>query len=419
MRRNLPLWLGIASFLSAGTLGAIGCNATTGSRSFGDGGAGADNTGQGASGASQSTSAGDGLGGGFVTSGPTSAATGSGMCNTDPTIDDDGDGLSEAQGDCNDCDKNVSPGSIEVPTNPMDPLAQPSDEDCDGAVDNVKPTVCDDNLALDDKDAKNGARAIDLCQFTTGADKTWGVLAARYVKANGAPRSTPGEEIGILPNFGPKVNPQGGSRILGLSSGHARIMNQQGACGLNSCYTTGPGQPPPGFPQSTSGCPGNTDINDDIGLEVRIRSPRNATGYGFKFKFYTFEYPEWLCQEYNDQFIALVNPAPPGSINGNVSFDNKNNPVSVNVAFFDVCDGCPLGPSEMEGTGFNTWNNAGGTGWLQTLAPINGGDEVIIRFAIWDTGDQDWDSTALVDGFTWIANGGTVVVGTDPIENPK
>ena len=47
------------------------------------------------------------------------------------------------------------------------------------------------------------------------------------------------------------------------------------------------------------------------------------------------------------------------------------------------------------------------------------GEEFTIRFAIWDTGDQYFDSTVLVDGFEWIANGGTVAVGTDPIDDPK
>jgi hypothetical protein len=34
-------------------------------------------------------------------------------------------------------------------------------------------------------------------------------------------------------------------------------------------------------------------------------------------------------------------------------------------------------------------------------------------------GDGLLDSTALVDNFQWIANGGTVVVGTVPVPTPK
>ncbi|MEZ4297534.1 MAG: hypothetical protein R3B70_21415 [Polyangiaceae bacterium] len=107
-----------------------------------------------------------------------------------------------------------------------------------------------------------------------------------------------------------------------------------------------------------------------------------------------------------------MNPAPQGSINGNISFDQNQNPVSVNITFFDVCDPasssewaaycfagcpnlpspyCPSGTSELVGTGFKEWDlgtYAGGTSWLQTQAPVTGGDTITVRFAIWDTADQ-------------------------------
>ncbi|MBP7292348.1 MAG: hypothetical protein KBB21_37315, partial [Nannocystaceae bacterium] len=117
---------------------------------------------------------------------------------------------------------------------------------------------------------------------------------------------------------------------------------------------------------------------------------------------------------FNDQYIALVDPAPMGSINGNISFDSMSNPVSVNIAFFDVCSGCALGTGELAGTGFDTWDDAGATSWLVTTAPVDGGDEFTIRFAIWDTGDSAWDSTVLLDNFRWLAGGGEVDVGTEP-----
>ena len=138
-------------------------------------------------------------------------------------------------------------------------------------------------------------------------------------------------------------------------------------------------------------------------------------GYRFKFRFYSFEYPEWVCTSYNDQFIALVDPAPLGSINGNISFDSLTNPVSVNIAYFEVCSGCPMGTADLAGTGFDVWDDAGATGWLMSTAPIAGGEEFTIRFTIWDTGDAAWDSTVLIDEFEWIATGGTPAFGTDPI----
>jgi hypothetical protein len=379
-----------------------------------------DTSGNGGAGQTSTGNGGDGgcLFGNCSQSGPGSGGSGAGsMCSTDPNVDDDKDGASENQGDCNDCDPNVGPGAIEVATDPNNPMAQPADEDCDGIVDNVA-DYCDQNLALDDVDANNGARAVDLCHFSkSGAD--WGVLSAMYVRSNGAP-TAPGQQVGLFSNFGPNVNVQGGGRMLGIASGTARLPGQPGACGLSTCSSgNGQGTPPAGFPQDPPSCPVSSSIYDDVGLEVHLRAPTNATGYKFSFKFYSFEYPEWVCQTFNDQFISLINPPPAGSINGNISFDSQTNPVSVNVAFFTVCDGCPLGSGEMLNTGFNTWNDAGGTAWLQSQAPVTGGQELIIRWAIWDTGDSAYDSTALVDNFQWIANGGTVVVGTTPIPTPK
>jgi hypothetical protein len=294
-------------------------------------------------------------------------------------------------------------------------------------------------LTVTDTDPMSGARAMDICQTTTATELKWGVLQANYVRANGTV-SAPGLQAGIQPGFGPNVNVQGGSNMLLLSAGNARVPGQPDVCISQSCFGTGAGVAPPGFPQDVPNCTGATDINDDIGLELRIRSPRNATGYEFLFKFYSFEFPEWVCTSFNDQFIALVAPPPMGSINGNISFDSNTNPVSVNIAFFDVCDPagignfaslcfsgcpappnpyCPSGTAELAGTGFDTLGDAGGTSWLKTQAPVVGGDEVTIRFAIWDTGDQALDSSVLLDKFRWIANGGTITVGTEEIPDPK
>lgn len=345
---------------------------------------------------------------------PPDAGLPSGSCQTDANADEDGDGFSVAQGDCNDCDANVNPGAIEVViTEPdmMGNVPEPADEDCDGLVDNVA-LPCDAGLALDTNDPYQAAAAIGLCKVSTGVGD-WGIVDAAYVRSNGAFVNAPLQH-GVMTTFGNNVSPLEGDRLLVLSSGRARTIGQTNACNNLSCSGSGLSAPPPGFPQDVPACPGLSTIYDDIALEVTLRAPTNATGYAFSFDFYSFEYPEWVCDFYNDQFIALVDPPPPGSINGNISFDAMTNPVSVNIAFFEVCTGCPLGTAELQGTGFGTWDDAGATSWLATTAPVDPGDLVTIRFAIWDTGDDAWDSTALIDNFRWIADGGTVTVGTTP-----
>ena len=373
---------------------------------------------------------------------------------TDPNADQDHDGFSPNQGDCNDCDPNVNPGAIDTLHSGDGGAPTWGDEDCSGVPgDSAK--ECDQGLALTDVVAGDAAKAIELCGIASASDKKPGVISAAYVRANGAPFASPGAQVGIQSAFGASVHVQGGQSMLALSTGYARTVGQAGACNGISCQSNASGTPPTGFPQEDPACPPTKTIADDVALEIALRAPTNATGYSFSFKFYSFEFPDWVCDKngYNDQFIALVTPAPAGafvpagSTGGNISFDSNKHPVSVNLGFFDACDPstpqrfathcktaggacpalpspyCPLGLVDLQSTGFDTWHSsvgpAGGTRWLQTQAPVKGGSEITIRFALWDAGNAQFDSTVLIDNFRWIANGGAIAVGTVPVQTPK
>ncbi len=336
-------------------------------------------------------------------------------CNgmVDDILDVDGDGYTRCDGDCcetaDECDEpaKVNPGSIEVIS---EDGTESADENCNGMVDEVTPP-CDQGILLDDSDPRNAARAIDLCH---DADTDgFGVVSAQYVRADGSAFISNAQH-GIQAGFGNNAPPRRGGSMLALATGTARTPVQAGACGSETCLNYLSGTAPTGFPQDVPSCPGGTNINDDIALSITLRAPLNAKGYTFDFSFYSFEYPEWVCTEYNDQFIALVEPAPEGAINGNIAFDGMSNPVSVNIAFFDVCPGCPLGTAALDGTGFDVWDDAGATAWLKTQAPIEPGAEFTIQFMIWDTGDAAYDSTVLIDNFQWLAD--SVSVSTNPID---
>jgi hypothetical protein len=404
------------------------------------------------------------FGGGSSSDGGTSNGT---CAATNPNGDNDKDGWTPAQGDCNDCDPNVNPGAIDVlHTNPDGGAPTWGDEDCSGNPgDNAM--ACDTGLVLTDVDPNDAAKSIELCAQATEASRKYGVISATYVRADGTAQPSPGAQVGIESAFGTNVHVQGGANMLALSSGYARTIGQAGACNgisceTNPCPTTGyTCTPPTGFPEDDPACPPTPTIADDIALELQIRVPSNATGYSFNFKFYSFEYPDYVCDTkgYNDQFIALVTPppagayVPSGSMGGNISFDSNKHPVSVNLGFFDVCDPttpsrfasscnstkgatcpaiptpyCPLGVGELDGTGFDIWRgsrdggaplSAGATRWLATQAPATPASIITIRFAIWDAGNAEFDSTVLIDNFQWVANGGAVAVGTTPVPAPK
>jgi hypothetical protein len=361
----------------------------------------------------------------------TSPGTG---CSFNDDTDHDGDGYSGKDGDCNDCDPNTNPGAFDDGTNSVDGGA-PVDVNCDGAP-GGDTNECDDGLALDDTDAMNAAKAIGLCRVAdpnaTGKDKKWGVLEAKFVKADGTPGMNPMSH-GLLPQFGMNANVQQGKVMLGLSSGTARgpampgYKNPAGAVMGTTCGKPIANMESPSCPGVVSG-----ESFDPAALEVRIRVPTNSKSFKFYLNFYTYEFPEYICDKYNDFFVTLMASVTAGTALANISFDQDKNPISVNNSFLQVCEpqtappdpkpgqtqknfACPLGTALLEGTGFETH---AATGWLQTLAPVEPGTEITLRWAIWDSGDPVLDSTVLVDNFTFSvepAQGAS----TKPVEGPK
>jgi hypothetical protein len=359
-----------------------------------------------------------GNGGGAAASSTTSGPP---PCGSDPNVDQDGDGATPAEGDCNDCDAYVGPNAIEVATNPGD---APVDEDCDGTIDNVAPD-CDSGLALDDADPISGAKAVDLCKFASGPDD-WGVVEAKYTLPDGsAPPMVPDFDLGhgILSQFGQVLVPQGGARMLGLSSGTARQPTDpgyQGVMGFSKGYSC---DNPQGFPKESPVCPGvlTGAPHDGVALEVTVRAPANAVGFSFDFNFFTTEWPAWICTSFNDVFAALLSPFPQGQTDGNITFDNQGNVVTVNNVFVEACAcaggppcnaggkmfTCPVGAASLFGTGFEgdgTTTNAS-TSWLTTSAPVEPNGEITIRWTVHDSGDSILDTTTLVDNWHWVAGG--------------
>jgi hypothetical protein len=318
-------------------------------------------------------------------------------CHGENSADDDDDGWTEGQGDCDDCDARVNPGALDFSDNEID-------DDCNGEVDDHT-SECDGPLAIDSQDARDFARAIGLCKFTVEQpepqERTWGVIDARFNQADGA-STTDAMFSGVLLRYGPNNAPRQGKQMLALSSGTARGPNDPGAYNPNGGgYARSDLEVPcpAGFPKNAGGCPTTqtSTANDSARLDLRIRVPTNAHSLKFAFDFFTAEYPEWICSEYNDTFVALLETGASldPAHHGNISFDEKGNPISVNVSFFDVVDG-PLLAGTWQAGGLG-----GATGWLATQAPVVPGEVIELSFAIWDTGDHAYDSLVLIDGFDW------------------
>ncbi|HEY1690555.1 MAG TPA: choice-of-anchor L domain-containing protein [Polyangiaceae bacterium] len=344
--------------------------------------------------------------------------------------------------------------------------------------------ACDTSLAIDDPSAADFAQAIGIC--TTAASKGYGLVSATYSKAFGSTAPPHDGQWGLLPSFGSAVKPREGSRLGVLSSGYAREYDDSqgqsigsaaqtcGSASLEACCWSGingacpvgaasdfvnsspdgplegtsypTGVAPPGFPQSGASCPQGKTVNDMIDLKLTLEAPPDATGFRFDFDFYSSEWPNFVCSNYNDAFVAYLTSK---GLTDNVSFDAQHNPVSVNNDYFDHCtagvplgcnrtDGnsadapvatsqCASGASELAGTGYAGTKQSlcgqgpdatlgGATGWLTTQASIEPGEQFTLEFMIWDAGDGILDSSVLIDHFVWIGGSASSPPSTQPVQ---
>ncbi len=378
--------------------------------------------------------------------------------NCNGTIDEDedrdGDGVTTCGGDC--CDSTecgspalVNPGAFDAPGNNFD-------DDCNGVVDDTVP-LCDQGLASNSSNALDYAKAIDLCQTATMADKKWGVIDAQFTLANGSGMPA-AKARAIRDRFGTGVNPKGGVKLALLSTGAAagqgdtnpNYQDFESGLGNNTSspfpadFVAANGNSLPNAP----GCPGprGAQAYDPIMLTLKVRVPTNAKSFKLATNFFSSEFPEYTCSEYNDFFVVLLdstyNGPTPNPADKNLAFYQGNGgkyPVGVNLAhgntgLFTQCQngttGCYgvdgsimtcTGTDQLQGTGLQQISEdncdpsslqGGGTGWLETSGNVTPGEIITLRIAIWDTSDAALDSIAAIDGFTWSVDAsqpGTVI----------
>jgi len=179
---------------------------------------------------------------------------------------------------------------------------------------------------------------------------------------------------------------------------------------------------PPGFPgtgESADGmpCPEAGSSRDGIGLAVMLTAPPEATGFSFDWDFFTSEYPEYVCSEYNDVAAVFVDGV-------NVMIDAQGQAINVNSSLVDNCEsgnwGEPpnqtgsrtcIGTAHLQNTGYQGPPPAGFTtdvgaasGWRTSTngnVVITPGENYTFIFAIWDSTDGIWDSIVIFDHFRW------------------
>jgi hypothetical protein len=379
-----------------------------------------------------------------------SACTGEAGCAlTTGTQDCDLDGISPSGGDCDDCDFARGPGAFDIPRNGID-------EDCKDGDALEDPAPCDATLDAEDGDRREAAKALGLCEGEVSRGSShWGLIESRWLRLSGDEVLEDVRQTWLPEHFG-AATAREGSRLLVLSTGVARDVDADdytprcdvfGSTLDSSGLWLGGVPPPKGFPKDSSTCD-SSHVSEgalafnDVGLELSLRAPTNATGVAFDTIFYTYEYPDFVCSAYNDFFVVLMDPAPRGfEDDDNVLFDDNGQPIGVNTGFLSVCREtsraseqrsesypCPQGVALLKSTGFDAEEascapladgdqdlGGGATGWLHTEVPVVAGSLFTLHFLLWDTSDPLLDSTVAIDNVHFLFANQPTVIGTKPV----
>lgn len=354
----------------------------------------------------------------------------------DNAPDQDLDGWTTCDGDCNDHDATVNPGAWEIDFTLVDhdnnsmtpkirmPGGNGKDDDCNPAtLDSEPPPTCSDAAVTSGVTALALASALDLCQTTLAgvskAQQTWGLLSAELLRADGSPPSAAqladlqDLQTAVLTDYG-TVLPHRGPTFAGLSTGAMRDAGGPGyvppSPGTDlgwsgsppAAYLAANGNQLPGSSGCSGACPGGTGANDGVLLRLQIRVPTNAGSFSLDHRFFSAEAPANLCTNRNDFALGLLTSAVPGiPLDKNVLFDTLFSPLSVNNAFFDVCSPagcltCPAGSADLAGTGMPA-----GVSWLQADVPVVRGETMTLDLTVFDVSDGTGDSALVADHFRW------------------
>ncbi|GEM_PF-3540303 len=204
-------------------------------------------------------------------------------------------------------------------------------------------------------------------------------------------------QAAVIESLGP-ISPLRGPTMTVLTSGRASALRDR------IDYEVSPGGTDPLEPSAP--------VYDQVLLEVELTAPANAESLTFQWYFLSREYPVFVGSDFNDRFTVIQDGA---DFDGNIVFDEHDNVVDINNAFFEVTD-----QESLDGTGFwrpleGGWDpfdppapgtelpshEGGATGWITTQTPVEPGETLTLRFDIHDVADAVYDSAVLLDDFQW------------------
>jgi len=193
-------------------------------------------------------------------------------------------------------------------------------------------------------------------------------------------------------NTSTRLVPMEGYKFVILSSGPAGSLHPAGGGDLRAGAS---GDPQPLFMGHHPVQRTKQKVFDLHQIVLRLEAPAWAKSFSFDSNFFSAEYPDYVQQNFNDTFYAIIEASSTNSgAATNIAFDSNNDSIEVDNNYFQN----PFHPIPNRGTGFD---HHGSTGWLRTSWPIQAGEKFTLTFSIHDEGDAVFDSAVILDNFAF------------------
>lgn len=216
--------------------------------------------------------------------------------------------------------------------------------------------------------------------------------------------------------------PREGEQMLMLSTGQGGVPDANGVVEFDDLEADDNGNPSdkplpaPMSPQPGSGgapftgCDGVNDCsdslinqwvaggmaaNDLVWMQFAAEVPAGTHGFAVDFAYFSEEFPEWVGSEFNDMFVVWSNSE---TYTGNLCFINDQ-PCTVTALFPTTYQ---AGDTELAQTGFT---EDGATDWFQIKGSAEPGELLELTLAVFDMGDEEFDTLVLIDNFAWDCEG--------------
>ncbi len=232
------------------------------------------------------------------------------------TEDHDGDGWSESMGDCDDSNPGIHPGAVENENG--------VDDDCDGVIDDETLAYDDDGDGFteyegdcDDDDPFAHPNMSEIAN--DGVDNNCDGQIDELFECDCPAASSPARAMDIctglltetvtadplqkqiIDSYGGAIAPRFGCWLFAL---HTGVMGEDPAqFGADMGHSVNEWD----FTGQTANCgappPAGYDTkNDKAQLEVQLLVPPGTHSFSVDFQFVSSEYEEWLCTQFNDTF---------------------------------------------------------------------------------------------------------------------